>query len=62
MLLELMQGINEAYLKADLRLKSRLLKMILDRCELNGEGTSFHWKKPFDILYGGFLKTEEWGE
>jgi len=62
MLLELMQGIKEAYLKANLRQKSRMLKMILERCELNGEEPSFHWKKPFDILYGGFLKTEEWGE
>jgi hypothetical protein len=61
MILELMKDIKNTYMKADLRKKSKLLNVLLQRCILKEEETKFYWNKPFDLLCG-VLKREEWGE
>lgn len=47
-----MKDIKNTYLKASLKQKSKLMKVLLERCELKGEETSFRWNKPFDLLCG----------
>ena len=61
MILELMKDIKNTYMKADLRIKSKWLYVLVQKCILKGEETKFYWNKPFDLLCG-VLKREEWGE
>ena len=51
LILELVQDIKNQYLKADMEQKSKMLKILLSNLELKGVDSSFHWNKPFDILY-----------
>ena len=51
LILELVQDIENTYLRANMEQKSKMLKILSSNLELKGVNTSFHWNKPFDILY-----------
>jgi len=61
--LELLRGIQTAYERATLMEKNRMLKILLNKCELRGKDSTFQWKEPFDILFrlGKVLKPKERG-
>lgn len=50
-ILELVQDIENTYLRANMEQKSKMLKILSSNLELKGVNSSFHWNKPFDILY-----------
>lgn len=50
-ILELVQDIENTYLRANMEQKSKMLKILSSNLELKGVNTSFYWNKPFDILY-----------
>jgi len=59
-LLELMKDIKNQYDAADMEQKSKILKILLQNCELKGLTATFHWNKPFDLLYE-MGQNEKWG-
>jgi hypothetical protein len=75
MLLELLQGVKETYLKQELKGKSDILRIILNRCYLlgkDGNESTWDWAYPFNYLFSignmrdeaerGVIKKSMWGE
>ena len=50
-ILELVQDIKNTYVKAKLEDKAKILKILSSNCTLKGVSVTFHWNKPFDILF-----------
>ena len=50
-ILELVQDIKNTYVKAKLEDKAKILKILSSNCTLMGASVTFHWNRPFDILF-----------
>ncbi len=50
-ILELVQDIKNTYVKAKLEGKAKILKILSSNRTLKGVSVTFHWNKPFDILF-----------
>jgi len=71
MILDLIKGVRDTYRKQDLKGKSEILNIVLDKCLLNDE-PFFQWKEPFRTLFEineilkqeqkGVIQLKQWGE
>ena len=67
--LELLKGFKRIYSRQDYEGKAKILRIVLDRCILQGQDTAFFWNEPFGLLFTigkltrntGVITGREWG-
>jgi hypothetical protein len=62
MIIELLKGFKDTYLKSDFETKAKILSVVLNKVILKGEDTYFIWKQPFGFLFDISKLAKEKGE